>query len=516
MRAITPIFVISIVLLLASCKEQKNDLLDPVVQTRYGQVRGVETESKAVTVFKGIPYAKPPVGELRWREPQAPESWGEQILDASSSGCSCMQKKIGSHLPNGPWTEECMVQDSISEDCLYLNIWTPARSNTDKLGVLVYFHGGAFNEGSGSIAVYDGEELAKKGIIVVTINYRLGIMGFFSHPELTLESPVKASGNYGILDCIAAVKWVKENIENFGGDPARITISGQSAGSSAVHVLTASPLAKGLFSGAIAVSGSGMSRLSGGTTLAEAEKNGYEFSEKLGKDLAGLRQMTAGEIYSNLSGVRFSTVIDGYVLPDKMITIFERGEHNDVVTMTGSTADDAGSPLRQTTSEKFKEETKRQYADRADAFLAIYPAENDEQANHATVQSARDRSKAETFKWATFKTRAGKTPVYTYYFDQAIPWPEHPEFGAFHTGDVPYYFNNLKMIDRPWTAADTLVAETASSYWANFVKSGNPNNGDLPEWPAFDSTRAITLVIGAETGSVPIMGDKELGFFIER
>ena len=485
-----------------------------VITVKSGKVKGVTSADNAVTVFKGIPYAQPPVGELRWKAPQPPKPW-KGVRDASKSCNSCVQKLVYSHLPGGPWTEEFMVQDSVSEDCLYLNIWSPAVKATDRLPVMVYIHGGAFNEGSGSIAVYDGAELARQGIIVVTINYRLGVLGFLAHPELTAESPYRASGNYGILDCIAAVKWVKENIAAFGGDPAKITVAGQSAGARAVHVLTVSPLAKGVFAGAVAFSGSSLSRLRSGTPLRDAEKLGLEFADRKGAtSIADLRAMKAAEVIRQTgTPVRFPVAIDGYLLTMPDATVFEQGLQSDVPTLTGMTADDAMSPVTKTTLQAFRERVSKSQGERLNDFLALYPADTDDQASASLVESARDQNKAAAFEWALFRSKTAKTPVYTYYFDQAIPWPEHPEFGAFHTGDIPYFFNNLNMLRRPWTAADRAVAAMSSAYLVNFVKRGNPNGEGLPRWDPVSPADPQTMWLHQNAAMAPLLAPEKRAFY---
>lgn len=512
------ITAMGIVSFLFSCSGSQKEPLKPLslVNTSNGTVQGALNSDGSVAAFKGIPFAAPPVGNLRWREPQPPVSW-EGVRDASEFCTSCMQNRVFTQLPNAPWSEEFMVQDSVSEDCLYLNIWTPATTPEDSLAVLVFIHGGAFTEGSGSIAVYDGEELAKKGIIVVNINYRLGVFGFFTHPELTAESPHKACGNYALLDCIAALKWINSNIAAFGGDPSHVTISGQSAGAAMVHALTATPLAKDLFSGVMAISGSSLGRFNA-RLLADAEKSGVEFAAQKGvKDLSALRQLDAATLIAKGAGnnvIRFGIVADGYVLPENLKDIFEKGKQNDVPTLTGITADDAGGLNRKVTRKEFTENAKQAFGDKARGFLALYPAATDEEATGNAIQAARDMNTMETYKWATFRAKTATTPAYTYYFDRAIPWPEHPEFGAFHSGDLPYYFLNLKKFERPWTSVDTLVSETVSSYWVNFVKSGNPNGAGLPEWPAFDPGKKVTFRLGEKPEAMPLADEKKMEFYL--
>lgn len=487
------------------------------VTTRSGNIKGTINNEKSVMIFRGVPYAQPPVGDLRWQPPQPVPPW-KGTKDATKFCNSCMQNRLYTHLPRGPWSEEFMVQDSVSEDCLYLNIWTPVVAKGEQRPVMIFIHGGAFNEGSGSIKVYDGEELAKKGIVVVSINYRLGVFGFFVHPELSAASPHHASGNYGILDCIAAVKWVKDNISSFGGDPSKITIAGQSAGARAVHVLTASPLAKGTFSRAVAFSGSGRSRLSSTTSRQEAEKLGVEFATRKGvSTIAELRAMSASEIMrQDKNPIRFPVVVDGYTLTDQESLVFERGEQNDVPTLTGMTADDVMSPATKTTPDAVEERAKKNYGEQYKDFLALYPSQSDEEASASLIESARDQNKVAAYQWAVFRTQTSKTPVYTYYFNQPIPWPAHPEFGAFHTGDMPYFFDNLKMLSRPWTETDKSVAAASSAYLVNFVKTGDPNGQGLPRWTPFASGRADTMVLGSEMKMTPLASDERLDFYLKR
>ena len=301
------------------------------IKVESGLLEGIATASD-IRVFKGIPYAAPPVGDLRWRPPQPPAKWnGVRKADKFSDSCMQALRRSGN-----PWTKEFMVQNDASEDCLCLNVWTGAKVATEKRPVLVWIHGGAFYEGSGEIITYDGEELAKKGVIVVTINYRLGIFGFYTHPELTKESPTHASGNYGLLDCVAALQWVQKNIAVFGGDPSRVTIAGQSAGAAAVHTLTASPLAKGLFQRAIAESGSGIGRRT--KELADAEKDGVKWAET--KGATSLKELRAKPAADLMGGARFAPVVDGWYLPTDTAAIFAQGKQNDVPLLTGWNEDD--------------------------------------------------------------------------------------------------------------------------------------------------------------------------------
>lgn len=482
-------------------RSSNNQDLGAVVETENGLVKGVMNEPGPVISFKGIPYAKPPIGDLRWREPHAADSW-EGVRDAGSFGASAMQNQIYTHLPNGPWTEEFMVQNEVSEDCLFLNIWTPAKSSHDKIPVLVFLHGGAFREGSGAIDTYQGEELARKGIIVVTINYRLGVFGFLAHPELTAESEHHSSGNYGFLDQIAALQWVQRNIGSFGGDPGRVTLAGQSAGAASVSILTASPLAKGLFQRAITQSGS---RLFGGfggpIVLAGAEELGSEFARLNGaKTISELRAMTAEQILNaNMPSGRMGGNIDGYLQTEEVSQIFTDGRQNDTPFLTGLNADET-----------------RYRGDTAADFRLLYPSESKAELDASRKLAGQEQSRLNAFLWLDHRSVTAKTPGYVYYFDRAIPWPEYPQFGAFHTGEIPYVFNNLKMLDRPWTKVDSMVADYMSSYWANFVRTGDPNGPGLPTWTAYTRGKHEVMEIGENTGMIPIAGNEAKFKFLKK
>ena len=469
-------------------KERKPQILGPVIKTQNGSVKGIINEAGSVAVFKGIPYAAPPVGDLRWKEPQPPVNW-KGVRDASKFCSGCMQNKNW----RLPWTKEFMVQDSnFSEDCLFLNIWTSAKTAADKLPVLVFIHGGALTEGSGSIDVYNGEELAKKGIIVVTINYRLGVLGFLAHPDLTAESAHHSSGNYGYLDQVAALKWIRNNIAVFGGDPSHVTIAGQSAGAGSVRALLASPLAAGLFQGAITESGSSFSGnpSDGNNTLNEAEKKGVEFARSKGAlSIAELRKMSAMNILAadtTKPPVRFGGIVDGYFQVSDMMTIYAEGKQNDVPFITGINEGEV----------RYKGEINK-------VFEALYPSNSKEDSVAVMKEAAQEHSRLNAYLWLEYRAKTSKTFGYEYYFTRGIPWPEHPEFGAFHTGEIPYVFQNLKVLDRPFTSIDTMVANLMSSYWLNFAKTGNPNGKGLPEWKPYSETREV-MQIGEKMGMIPI------------
>lgn len=482
---------------------------DKVVGTHSGEVSGVAAGDAAVISFKGIPFAAPPVGPLRWKAPQPAAKW-TGVLKADHFGASCMQ---GPNTPMGPWTKEYMYVTPASEDCLYLNIWTPKASAGAALPVLVYIYGGGFSSGSGDVPVYDGEALARTGMVVVTFNYRVGPFGFLAHPELTAESDHHASGNYGLMDQIAALHWVADNIRGFGGDPSRVAIAGQSAGAMSVEDLLASPQAKGLFHAAIADSGIG-GRGVPVKSLADAEKAGAAWAKsKKADSLAALRALPAASL---LGGGQFSPIVDGWVVPDQpMLLTTTAGRDNDVPVMTGFQADDfrmagGGPPM---TAARFEQLARKMYGPMADEFLKLYPASTDEQAKESETRSARDRARSGMVLWGENRAATHKSSVYLYYFDRAIPWPAHPEFGAFHSGELPYTFGNLKVLDRPWEAVDHKIAHMMMAYWKNMTATANPNGTGEPRWDPVRASRASILRIGTDTGPIPPADDARFMFW---
>ncbi len=419
-----------------------------------------------------------------------------------------------------PWTYEFMTHTPISEDCLFLNVWTGAKAAGEKRPVYVYFYGGGNVEGSGAVPVYDGEGLAKKGVIVVTVNYRLGILGFFTHPDLSVESESHTSGNYALLDLIAALHWVHDNIAAFGGNPARVTIGGQSAGASNVHSLVASPLAKGLFQAAIAESGSSVERLTNTPTLSEQEKLGVEFAQAKGAhSLADLRKMSWEGLSAQVPGLqtRFGPVVDGYVEPASIATIFAQGNQNDVPILTGCNKEDLGGGVMHPTitADEFQKQAVRRYGERSAEFLKLYPSATDEQARASQNDSARDMMRASMYLWTLRRGAAAKTKAYTYYWDHTMPGPDADGFGAFHTSEVPYAMNTLYMSDRPFTEADRKIADTMSSYWVNFIRTGDPNGAGLPHWPSAADAPKMTMEVGDKTGTIPVTGSKAKADFFE-
>lgn len=482
------------------------------VRIETGSVDGVPASDPSVTVYRGIPFAAPPLGDLRWRSPKPAAAW-QGTRQAGQFSAACIQDPVRSL---GPWTEEYMHQGDYSEDCLYLNVWTAGKEATDKRPVLVWIYGGAFTGGSTAVALYDGEALARKGLVVVTINYRVGVLGFLAHPELTKESDVRASGNYGLLDQIAALRWVQKNIAAFGGDPKRVTIGGQSAGAMSVHILMASPLAKGLFHQAIAQSGSGLGNRS--RPLSEAEAEGVKFVQAKGApSIKELRAMPVATLTARVEGAPFrsSPVMDGWLLPDQVTAIFAQGKQNDVTTLTGWTADEGSSNANygKRTPEEFEREIRQRNGAMADEFLKLYPASTQEQASQSQKAMARDQNLVSTFLWARERAKTANTRVYTYYWDHVPPGPKKEIYQAFHSAELPYVFNSLKRANRPWEAVDRSIAETVSSYWANFVAAGDPNGTGLSKWPAFDADNPVTMELGDKFAPRPITDPARLKLF---
>lgn len=494
------------------------------VKVEGGLVSGSAGRLPGITTFKGVPFAAAPTGEGRWKAPAAVKPW-QGVRAADAFAPSCIQTVVEE---KPPWTREFMTHGEVSEDCLYLNVWTPAKSATEKRPVLVYIYGGANIEGSGMVPVYDGEGLASQGLVVVNFNYRLGVLGFLTHPELTKEAPYHASGNYGLLDQIAAVKWTRDNIAAFGGDPERITIAGQSAGGQAVHNLTASPLARGTFHRAIIQSSAASAA---GRRLADAEGDGLKFAQAKGAaSLADLRARSWQEIVAPLpptaappgggrggAPLRFSGVVDGYALPAPVSEIFAQGKQNDVPTLTGSNADENGAQPQPTiTAAEFETQARQRYGADADAFLRLYPAADDAAAKAAANASARDQARVGLYVWAVNRARTARTSAYTYFWNHVLPGPASARYGAFHTSEVPYVLNTLAMSDRPFTAVDRTVADMVSSYWVNFATTGDPNGKGLPPWPAADGSNGLTMELGERPRAIPVADSPEKRAFHER
>ncbi len=482
------------------------------VSTTQGQVAGRISLRSLVLSFKGIPFAQPPVGNLRWRPPQPAPPW-QGVRDASEFGASCMQHVHGDTLP---WTKEFLVQNQVSEDCLFLNVWTPRAASEANLPVVVYIHGGGFTEGSGEVPIYDGEGLAATGLVVVTINYRLGALGFLAHPELSAESPQHSSGNYGLLDQLAALAWVKANIRVFGGDPGRVTVWGQSAGAFSVGALLASPGSKGLFQRAMADSALSVAGLPL-PSLAAAEAAGVQFAARRhAGNLKELRALPAAELIPGPQDqvFRFSPIADRFVLPESPNVANAKGTDDDVPVITGYQANDGllfSTPVHD--AAEYKARAEHQYGAMAAEFQRLYPGESPTQQQASLAGSIRDRDRVAMYLWAQARAHSHHSPVYTYFFDRAVPWPQHPEFGAFHSGELPYFFRNLWGLDRPWETSDFLLASTTSTYLKAFATSGDPNVPGLPQWSAVVAGSPSTMEIGDKVAPMPLTDPAHLAFW---
>ena len=488
------------------------------VTTANGIIEGEFDIKTNIQSFKGIPFAQPPVGNLRWKAPQPVTNW-TGVKQTKKFGPRAVQSNI--------FGDMGFRSDGISEDCLYLNVWSPAKSSDEKLPVLVYFYGGGFAAGDGSEYRYDGENMAKKGIVTLTVNYRLGIFGFFSHPELTKESPNHASGNYGFLDQNAALKWVQANIAKFGGDPKRVTIAGESAGSISVSAQMASPLSKNLIAGAIGESGASIFPTLAPIPLAEAEKTGFEFGQKIGaKSLKDLRAMSTLELYQKSSGTSmgvFKSTIDGYFMPKSLPEIFETKQQAMVPLLVGWNSEEmtylALTMGKSLTNESYAAKIKELYGDKAEEVLKLYPAGTPEVTEQSATDLAGDRFIAySTWKWFDLHRKNSSQNVYRYYFSKPRPemrdkdleaglaggvikkdknTPKSPKpKGAVHSAEIEYAMGNLATNkDYDWTEDDYKVSETMMNYFSNFIKSGNPNGEKLPVWPMAKDEKSPEIMI---------------------
>jgi len=485
----------------------------PQVKVKTGVLSGF-TDANGVATYLGIPFAQSPVTELRWRPPQPPSDW-TGVREAKKFGANCIQH----HATMGPFTKEFIAQGEFSEDCLFLNIWVDKNASSKAEPVMVFIHGGGFQAGSGSVEIFNGSELARKGVVVVTFNYRVGVLGFLVHPDLTKESPHHASGNYGLLDQIAALKWVKQNIHAFGGDPANVTIFGQSAGALSVVDLMESPVAQGLFVRGIAESGPGVlpPNLLIDTSLKAREESGEKFAQSLGAhSLAELRALPAEMFDRPPSGglhLADGPVIDGWVLT------FEPTAHQ-VPLMCGMVTGDTAlyalirpQPASNTVA-SFEKSAEEQFGPAANRFLTLYPVKQDADVPAMKSASLVDQARVSLDIWSAQQLQKSRV-VYTYYFDRPIPWPAHPEFGAFHTAEVPYVFRSLKFLDRPWEKTDYRLSDAMSTYWTNFAKTGDPNGDGLPDWPAYARGDHVVMELGEHIGPIPVATEEKLEFFLE-
>lgn len=479
-----------------------------------GQVAGSVVEG--VAAFKGVPFAAPPIGALRWRAPQHLRAW-QGVRKADSYAASCMQAAgILTLMGAGP---------AVSEDCLYLNVWTAAKSATERRPVMVWIYGGGFAAGATGIAAYDGTQFARDGVVLVSIAYRVGPFGFLAHPELTREG-AGTSGNYGLRDMIAGLRWVKQNIAKFGGDPARVTIFGESAGGMAVSMLAASPAAAGLFARAISESGGSFGPprhgAEGGAlipTLKGAEAFGQQFFTRLGaSDLAGARALSAEKIQAvlpaNPLNGGFWPNFDGRILPGDQYVRYSAGQFNDTPVLIGTNSDE-GALFAQPgmTPAAFETQVRAGYGDRADGILAAYPHAGDIEAARAGKQLFRDTTFGwATWTWARLQSQRGQHKAYVYYFDHRTP--QSPD-GASHGTEIAFVFGNLAapalggVVAKP-TPAEVKLSDQMHHYWVNFAMNGDPNGVGLAPWPAFEVTTQQALVLDDAPSARPLPNQPQL------
>jgi para-nitrobenzyl esterase len=462
------------------------------------------TAEDGLTVYRGIPFAAPPVGALRWRAPQPAATWAG-IRKADTFGRACLQ--INRAIANLP---------APSEDCLYLNVWTPATRADERLPVMVWIHGGGFTAGTPPERLYHGEAIAKKGVIVVTLAYRLGVFGFLAHPALSAEGARHTSGNYGLLDMIAALQWVKKNVAAFGGDPGRVTIFGESAGGIAVSMLCASPLAKGLFQAAISQSGGsfGPVREGGGPgenmqPLSSAEKAGAAWASKAGAaGLDDLRRMPGEQLLESARGQRGIAwpITDGWVIPDDQYKLYAARRYNDVPVLAGYNSDEGASFSNLTSRDAYVASVRQRYDRFADRLLAVYPW-----GDGAARKAARDLTRDTTFGWHTWtwarlQEKTGGSRAYLYYFDQHPDFPaDSPRFGfgSPHAAEMPYVFDHF--LNRQPTPADLTLSDMMITYWTNFAKTHDPNAAGLPAWPVYHDAAPRVMYLAGTPKAIPLV-----------
>jgi para-nitrobenzyl esterase len=460
----------------------------PTVKIDTGKLEGKSEDG--IHAYLGIPYAAPPIGDRRWKPPAPAAKW-KGVRKANEFGARCMQARV---------FEDMIFRDpGPSEDCLNLNVWTPANSKGKKLPVMVWIFGGGFVAGATSEPRQEGTHLAKEGVVVVSMNYRLGIFGFYVHPELASESGRNSAGNYGLLDQTAALQWVKRNIAVFGGDPNNVTIFGESAGSFSVSDQMASPLAKGLFHKAIGESGGAF--FSQGLpfhTLAESAEAGAKFAaDSLGtQKLSELRAIPAQKLLDAATAaknVRFAPNVDGYFVSERVAAIFAAGKQNDVPLLAGWNKDEGSyDAAKENAATALKETSTKDFADKSEDFLRLYPGTSEEEATRSMQDFAGDRFIAfSTWKWLEAQKKTGKSPVYRYRFDIAHPAdPKRPPNpGAYHSAEIEFVFGQLDPETWiRWRPEDHTLSQQMRKYWSNFARSGDPNGEGLPKWPAYDGS----------------------------
>lgn len=511
------------------------------VRIDSGEAAGLADPEQGPSAFLGIPFVAAPVGDLRLRPPTRPEPW-QGVRQADRFGAVCPQHGA---VPQGL---------AMSEDCLTVNVWTAASSPRERRPVFVWIYGGGFNEGTAANPQFNGKNLARKGIVVVTFNYRLGPLGFLATPALSREGGNSASGNYGVLDQVALLQWVRRNIAAFGGDPRKVTIGGQSAGAGSVGFLAMSPLAKGLFVRAIAQSHArdpGDPELrylsTSWRSLAAAERQGQSYADARGastpQQLRSVpwQQLLEGSGASDdevdaLSPSKpplFRPVVDGHIIPAGYAATFARGRQNRVNYIAGNNNDETGAvpeaafaalrantpalrggmPTTHVTLAAYQAGARRKFGAMADEFFALYPAANDAEAALMNNAAARDNSRVSTFLWARHWRKHNPLPVFTYFWTRGIAGPQREQRGAFHGSEIAYVFGNLDRSSLPWNEEDRRVADTVSSYWANYVKTGNPNGPGLPAWPAWDSRRPQVMELGHSFAPIPVASPQRMAFW---
>jgi para-nitrobenzyl esterase len=513
-----------LLIMIASKVSAQLNTSTPQVKTVNGILEGVN--ESGVISFKGVPFAAPPVGDYRWREPQPVKNW-TGVRKADKFGPRAMQLPV--------FGDMNFRSDGMSEDCLYLNVWTPAKTGNEHLPVLVYFYGGGFIAGDGSEPRYDGESMARRGIVAITVNYRLGVFGFFAHPELTKESPHHASGNYGLLDQAAALLWVEKNIAAFGGDPKKITIAGESAGSFSVSAQMASPLSKNILAGAIGESGS-LLNSNPTASLQQAENSGSDFAKSIQKSsLAELRAMPAEELLkatSNAGYGRFPVCVDGYFFPKSSTEIFQAGQQAHVPLLVGWNSEEMNYHIvmgnDKPTVDNFTKAVQKLYGEQADQILQVYKPSSDEDVEQVATDLASARFIGfSTWKWSYLHSKTGGKPVYRYKYARPRPQmrsemgnataglaggvikdsnaakaPQMPPAkGAVHSAEIEYAMGNLptnRVYD--WQPEDYKISEIMQTFFANFIKTGNPNGLGVPNWPAIENNKSIEVMhINVET-----------------
>ena len=470
------------------------------VKTNYGLVEGTKAQTKGVIAFKGVPYAKPPVGDLRWRAPQEPDAW-DGVLSCKEYKAAAMQMKAMMDF----YVREFPIDYSkieISEDCLYLNIWTPAESQNDKLPVMFYIHGGGDSTGFPHEPEHDGAYIAQHGVIYVNVTYRLNVFGFLAHPELTEESEYHASGNYGLLDQLAALKWVHENIAYFGGDPENVTIFGQSAGAGNVHAHCTSPLSKSYINKAISVSGSGVVSLMRASSLQEEEEKGIEFQKaSFCASLKEMRDLPAAMVlaYAQANRIHPSFCIDNYFLYEEPSKMIIENRHLDIPYMVGSCAHEGAAfgEHYKTSKEAFRQAVNSFFCDVADIAWGIYDIQTDEDAKLSDRDVMADGASYGTHYWAKIHNIYGRRPVFVYYFCHSLPDEngKASKEAAFHSSDLWYFHGTLGRNFRKFSQEDYNLSALEMNYWTNFAKTGDPNGSDLPEWEPYTESKPGTMML---------------------